>query len=140
MFNVNGELAFAKGDKFTLAARGEFYSYKPRHEEKAWHMPDFRVSVNGRYNIADKILLKADVYVVGTRFARVLNTDSLATTPFKAMELKPYVDANLGIEYRYNKVFSAFLNINNIAARRYQYYYGYPSQRINFIFGVSYSL
>jgi hypothetical protein len=142
VFNVNGELAFAKGDKFTLAARGEFYSYKPRNEAKAWHLPNFRVAINGRYNIADKILVKADVYVVGTRYARVFSLDSLGlpVTPLIAKELKPYVDANLGIEYRYNKALSAFLNINNIAARRYERYYGYPSQRINFILGISYSL
>ena len=143
VFNVNGELAFAKGDKFTLAARGEFYSYKPKNELKAWHMPNFRVSLNGRYNIANKLLLKADVYVMGTRFARVIATDSLGlpiANTFKALELKPYVDANLGIEYRYNKVLSAFLNVNNIAARRYERYYGFPSQRINFILGIAYSL
>ena len=82
------------------------------------------------------------MYVVGTRYARVFSLDSLGlpVTPLIAKELKPYVDANLGIEYRYNKALSAFLNINNIAARRYERYYGYPSQRINFILGISYSL
>jgi outer membrane receptor protein involved in Fe transport len=80
---------------------------------------------------------------MGTRFARVIATDSLGlpiANTFKALELKPYVDANLGIEYRYNKVLSAFLNVNNIAARRYERYYGFPSQRINFILAISYSL
>lgn len=142
VFNVNAEFAFAKGERFSIAARGEFYSYKPRNEEKAWHLPSYRIALNSRYNIQDKIVIKADVYVIGTRYARVFSTDSLGlpVTPFIAKALKPYVDANLGIEYRYNKVLSAFLNVNNIAARRYERWNGYPSQRINFILGIAYSL
>lgn len=142
VFNVNGEIAFAKGEKFNIAARGEFYSYKARNEEKAWHMPNFKVSLNGRYNIQDKFILKADVYVMGTRYARVLNTDTatIATKPYMAKQLKPYVDANLGVEYRYNKALGIFLNINNVGAVRYERWNGFPSQRINFILGLSYSL
>lgn len=142
VFNVNGEVSYAKGDKFNATLRGEYYNYKPRNEEKAWHMPNFKVSLNTRYNIADKIIAKVDVFVIGTRFARVTNGDTLtqATTPFLAKKLKPYVDVNLGVEYRYNKVLSAFLNINNVAARRYEVWNGFPSQRINFILGIAYSL
>ena len=105
-------------------------------------MPNFKVSLNGRYNIQDKFILKADVYVMGTRYARVLNTDTatIATKPYMAKQLKPYVDANLGVEYRYNKALGIFLNINNVGAVRYERWNGFPSQRINFILGLSYSL
>lgn len=140
VFNVNGEVTYAKGEKFSITARGEFYNYKPRNELKAWHMPNLKVSLNTRYNLADKVIAKVDVYLMGTRYARVSNIDSLGTQSFAAKQLKPYVDVNLGLEYRYNKVFSAFLNVNNVAARRYERWNGFPSQRINFILGIAYSL
>lgn len=142
VFNVNGEFVYAKAEKFSVGLRGEYYNYKPRNEEKAWHMPNFKVTLNTRYNIADKIIARLDVFVVGTRYARDLNTDTLtmATKPFVATKLKPYVDINLGLEYRYNKTFSAFVNVNNLAARRYERWNNFPSQRINFILGIAYSM
>jgi hypothetical protein len=55
------------------------------------------------------------------------------------VELKGYVDANLGFEYRYKQL-SGFVQFNNIAAAKYQRWNYYPSQRFNFMIGLTYSL
>jgi hypothetical protein len=47
-------------------------------------------------------------------------------------------DANLGVEYRYNKRISLFVNFNNFAAQRYQRWLGYPVQSFQFMMGATF--
>jgi len=54
-------------------------------------------------------------------------------------ELKGIFDANIGLEYRYTKKLGFFLNFNNIANYRYYRYNNYPTQRLGFMGGLSYS-
>jgi len=60
-------------------------------------------------------------------------------TTEKPKELKGIFDANLGLEYRYTKKLSAFINFNNIGAVRYQRWEDYPTQRFNVLGGLTYS-
>jgi len=53
--------------------------------------------------------------------------------------MKGLVDVNLGLEYRYTKFLSAFLNLNNLAAQRYQRWYAYPTQKFNLLGGLTYT-
>ena len=48
------------------------------------------------------------------------------------------VDANLGVEYRYNKRISAFVQMNNFAAQSYQRWYNAPVQQFQFLGGVTF--
>jgi outer membrane receptor protein involved in Fe transport len=78
---------------------------------------------------------------VGTR--NTFSLDSIAgETPNTAnqytYELKPYVDANLGVEYRYNKRISAFIDFNNLTAAKYQRFTKYPVQRFNVLGGFTF--
>jgi outer membrane receptor protein involved in Fe transport len=68
----------------------------------------------------------------GERFAAAYNGDSF-------QRLKPYFDANLSVEYRYSKMVSVFLNINNIGAVQYFKWYNYPSYRLQLLAGASLS-
>jgi hypothetical protein len=47
-------------------------------------------------------------------------------------------DANLNIEYRYNKRFSAFAQFNNFAAQRYKRWYNAPVHGFQFLGGVTF--
>ena len=53
--------------------------------------------------------------------------------------LKPFLDMNLGVEYRYNKRISAFINFNNFTASNYQRWSSYPVQSINIFGGATFS-
>jgi outer membrane receptor protein involved in Fe transport len=72
------------------------------------------------------------VFAFSSRYAKVYE-------PAGEKKLKGFVDANLGIDYRYSKIFSLFLNFNNIGAVRYYYWDNYPSQRFNLLGGLTYS-
>ena len=54
-------------------------------------------------------------------------------------KLKNTIDANIGIEYRYSKVLSAFINLNNITASKKYYWNFYPTQGFNILGGLTYS-
>ena len=56
-----------------------------------------------------------------------------------AKKLYGFVDWNLGFEYRYTKILSAFLNFNNIEGERYFRWNNYPSQRFSFMGGITYA-
>ena len=47
-------------------------------------------------------------------------------------------DVNLGLEYRYNKRISAFLQLNNLASQRYMRWYNYPVQIFQVMGGVTF--
>lgn len=55
-----------------------------------------------------------------------------------AKNLKGMADINIGAEYRYTKFLSVYANFNNVANFRYYRWDNYPSQRFNFMFGVTF--
>jgi outer membrane receptor protein involved in Fe transport len=112
--------------------------YKPKNLTRAYHKPDFDLTLSTVYNLKSKIILKADVFVIGNRFAltQVASSDFVYTTEPKL--LKGIVDVNLGAEYRYSKMLSFFVNFNNIANTRYYRWEKYPSQRFNLMAGLTF--
>jgi hypothetical protein len=131
--NTHIELGYYKTEKWRMVLKGDFNSYTLAHEAKAWYKPGVIVTLSNTYNIADKILLKADIFAHNARYAKTYLPN---TEPLK---LDGIVDANLGIDYRYSKVFSIFLNFNNIGAVKYQKWENYQLQRFNVLGGLSYS-
>ena len=138
---ISGQLAYQKSEKFMMYLKGEYFANKAENQEFAWLMPDFNFSLNATYDLANKIIARANIFVVGNR-----NTFSLDSIPdVKANDagqfvqvLKPYVDANLGVEYRYNKRISAFINFNNLTAAKYQQFTNFPVQRFNVLGGFTF--
>lgn len=112
--------------------------------EKAYNIPDFEGMIGLSYNLADKILASARVFYIGTRYSRITEGDIsyVGITAFVVptlTKLKPAIDANLTLEYRYSKVLSAYLEFSNIASQRYMLWNHYPSYRFRFMGGVTYS-
>ena len=54
-----------------------------------------------------------------------------------AKSLGLIADINLGLEYRYNKRISAFIQMNNIASQRYNRWYNHPVQIFQFMGGIT---
>lgn len=140
---ISGQLGYQANDKLTIFAKGEYFINKTENQEFAWLLPNFNISLNGIYDLADKIVVRANVFVVGQRktFTYFAKDDLVANNKGQYVyTLKPYVDANLGIEYRYNKRLSAFLNLNNIATVKYQKWTNFPVQSFNLMGGFTFSL
>ncbi|HTL81142.1 MAG TPA: TonB-dependent receptor [Bacteroidia bacterium] len=132
--NVHGELGWRHLQKLQITATGDWYKYTMATEAHPWYTPTLRLSLNADYNLEDKIVAKLNVYYLNGQFVKPVDVLS-GTSP----ELKGLVDVNLGLEYRYSKFLSAFLNLNNLANQRYYRWYGYPMQKFNFVAGLTYT-
>ncbi|MCF8295905.1 MAG: hypothetical protein K9J13_00050 [Saprospiraceae bacterium] len=138
MFNAKTEISYQKSEKLRILLGANYYQYSGLITElQAWHMPNYDVSLGALYNLKNKILIRADITAIGDRYAKVWNE---TTNMAEAKKLKPIIDANLGVEYRYSKILSGFINFNNITGTRYYIWNNYPSYRFNLLAGVTYSL
>ncbi len=134
VLNLHAELSYNKSKKFSASLRFDQYNYSMNLNEKAWHKPNAEVVLSGNYNIWDKLLINASLYVSGKYDVRF--QQSLGYTSEK---VDGFMDVNLGIEYRYSKILSFFVNANNLGFARYYRWYNYPSERFNVLGGISYS-
>jgi hypothetical protein len=130
---LHAGFAWQKQEKLRFMLMTDFYVYNMTNELYAWHKPNYVITFSTNYNIGDKILLKAELFGYGPSKAPVEVNGTM-----NPQTVKGFLDANIGIEYRYRKRLGIFLKINNIAASRYYRYYNYPSYRFNILGGISY--
>lgn len=139
LWNIHGELQYQHTEKIKIIAKGDYNKYEMENETKPWHRPLWEGSLLVNYNLKNKIIVTADLFLHGKRNAKVLEVDSLVSV-FTTKELKSVVDMNLGLEYRYTKKLSAFVHFNNIGFQRYMLWNNYPVQKFNFLMGITLAL
>ena len=138
--NVNGQVKYQFKEKLNFIAKGNYYGYTitDTSNVKPWHKPNYDLTFSAHYNLKSKIILKADLFVIGKQWALQENTINNVTVQ-QAVQLKGIADINLGAEYRYTKMLSFFANFNNIGNFRYYRWDKYPTQRFNFMVGLSFT-
>ena len=137
LLNVSGQLKYQYKEKLNLIAKGNYYFWKTDSITRAYHKPDFDITFSGIYNLQSKIIVRADLFFIGNQWALTQTQDD-GTTVLKAKQLKGWADANLEAEYRYSKMLSFFVRFNNIANQRYYRWERNPSQRFNFMVGLTF--
>jgi hypothetical protein len=91
----------------------------------AWHRPASIFSLGTNYNIANKFLIDAQLFSYSKMQGREVNGN--------ARNIKGGVDLNLGIDYRYSKIISIYLNLNNVLNYKretFNYYNGLGFQAL----------
>lgn len=130
LVKVGASVGYQLGEKLKIDLEGNYYLYSVLHQPYAWNRPDFDLHLRGRYDLFDKIIISLDLSLEGGRKAPVyFNTGAEGVKEENGTYFKPIgfiADANLGVEYRYTKRLSVFLNFNNFAAQRYQKWIDYP--------------
>lgn len=129
------EAEFNKAEKLNIKAFIAFDSWNTERQAEAWHKPASTIGGSIWYNLGDKIITKASLEIKGKQTARLLNASN---DPY-AVTVKGYTDLSLGIDYRYSKLLTAFLSLNNVLGSRYYYWYDYPGYRFNMMAGISYA-
>ncbi len=137
ILNFRAELSARFGERFSMRMRGDYFDYSLDQQPRAWHMPDYTMSLNMKYNILNKIILTADLFGRGPVYGRDLAFFENAEQERKLHDF--YLDANLGVEYRYTKVLSVFLNFYNMQNESYERWTFYPTQSFGFLGGVSFA-
>ena len=93
------------------------------------------LKVGGYYMIKGKFKPRAEIIYVGKRYT--LNITNAFISP-QEIELKGFVDLNLGLDYYHTENLSGFIKFNNILNNKYQYFYQHPAYGIEMMIGVGY--
>ena len=136
---LEGSIYYQLKEKVKIDVIGRYYSYNARNNIFAWNLPQFQIVLRGTYNLYDKFILTVDANLEGGRRAQVFapGKDVLEENQQYGLKLGFLADANIGLEYRYNKRISGFINLNNVAAQRYKRWYNYPVQGFQAMVGVT---
>lgn len=130
---VHGDISYINGDKFTVTAGVTFNGYTGmRDNAKAWHTIPMEFTGSLRWQAFKQILLKADFYAFGG--GHYLAKGNVSRT------FNPGSDLSAGAEFRINKTFSAWVDVNNILNNNYQRWHNYEVLGLNLLGGVKVSL
>jgi hypothetical protein len=132
VLNYFGEISVSPSEELTFNVKANYNDYILINEAKAWHKPSFDLSFTTKYNLRHKIILKADILAIGKRYAKLDDAGGIK-------ELESAIDINLGAEYRYSKVLSGFIQLNNLLSDGYYEWNYYPTYGFNVMVGLTYS-
>jgi hypothetical protein len=129
-FRIHGDAAYTIKDKFTVTAGLTLNGFTGITEnEKAWHTIPIECTAAMRWWISPRLMTKADFYFfAGSPYLQRGNQSGRLSG----------ADLSAGLEFKINKSFSAFANVNNIFNNTYQRWYNYPVYGLNFLGGVVY--
>jgi len=130
--NIFGEWGLTKSQQFQLSIRGDYFMYNMGSQPEAWHQPQFKITTLAKYNIFDKIILEADLHVLGGIKAIDLNTNT-------SVGLDAVIDFGVQGKYLLSEQFSIFVKLNNILSQENQLFYRYPVKGFQAIGGISYT-
>ena len=134
LIKYSGEIYYNPGTNIKFILTGNLFGYNMSHESKAWHKPDYEFIFQAGYNLKEKIYTNINMNLIGTRYAKPYDT------LHNSIKLDPVFDINLGLEYRYSKIFSVFVDMYNLTSSKYYLWNQYPSRRFNIIIGFTYKL
>ena len=137
ILKFSGQIKYTHKEKLNISATGNYYLYALKTNDYAWHRPVADVKLSTQYHFKSKIIAKMDVYYISNQWAlRTMNySGGMITGPVK---LKGIADLNLGAEYCHSKHLTAFINLNNLGNFRYYRWDNYPTQRFNFLIGLTF--
>lgn len=135
-FSLRGELMAKFGERFSTRVTASLFQYGMTNQAEAWHTPTNVLSAHLKYNIQNKIIFSSDVFTRSETYGRLFDETG---EPYASLAHPFHVDINLGVEYRYTKLLSVFLNFHNVSNKSIQRWMNYPSQGFNFLGGIAYS-
>lgn len=130
---LEGELSVKISETVSWQGKVNINTYNMDIQEKAWFMPEFRLSSNARVNIKKKLTLDGEIVVNDQTYGVKYNPDPVM------VKIKSYVDFSAGAEYLYKEKYGIFLRANNIFGNKYERYLYYPKVGLNVIAGLNYS-
>ena len=111
----------------SLNINADYYNWS----EEVSHKPNLTFDISAPINLRDKIKVKPTLSYFGKRNSGVSQPD------FK--ELPAQFHFNLGLQYNYSKILSAYLQLNNLNGSNKELWRDYQEIGFNGVFGLSYS-
>jgi hypothetical protein len=126
---IHGDLSYINQDKFTLTAGLTLNGYTGFNNNiKAWNTVPLEMNASLRWWAFKQVLIKSDLYSFGGgNYIDKGNT----TKSFNGG-----TDLSAGMEFKVNKTFSAWFDVNNILNRKYERWHNYEVYGLNVMGGV----
>ncbi len=115
-----------------IGFKGNFYNYSASTESEAWQLPNIDGKLSMKFNIKNKLYPHVDITAMSQQKQRSGLTQDYTTSTIKA-----FYDISAGIDYRFKKKLSAFIQANNVLNQPYQRWFGYPVYGFNILGGVT---
>ena len=140
VLNIHGEMNGQISDKLSYMVNADWYRYTLTENPYAWNKPDWDSRIGLKYNLRDKILAGVNITALGKRKLAASDYKASVFTGNTVFNEPVHVNINLSAEYRYTKILSFWMKLNNISFNRYYEWAYYPSQRFLCLLGFTYSL
>lgn len=117
--NISLSYAHQSNEKLRIYTNFDYFIYKTDTIREAWNKPTSLFKIGTNYNIANKFLLDVQLYSYSKMKSQEVNGN--------IKNIMGGVDLNLGIDYRYSKIISVYLNLNNVLnykREQFNYYSG----------------
>lgn len=135
---VNGQVNYQLKEKIKFSLKGNYYYYyETKNFKQAYHKPDYDITLAGSYNLKNKIIVRSDIFLIGKQWALTQQQQN-GENVLNPVQLNSLIDINVGAEYRYSKMLSFWAQFNNVANQRYYRWERYPTQRFNFMIGLTF--
>ncbi len=131
LMKLHGDLGFLFR-KVNVDLDANYYKWQMDSINCAWYKPIVDVTASARFNIINPNSNKTKLTVEPQLYFMMYKNEDLANN---------CVILDLGFEakYHYNNILLFFLDVNNILGVNNERYLDYPTQRANFLLGVSFS-
>lgn len=125
---------------FTADMGFAYNNYKMTVSEYPWHRPKMEGKLKLTYDVNEKLAFNTTFLYMGERYNKVWNNGPYWMTKYPpqydVVKLKDVYDLSLGADYRFNDQLSVFAKLDNLLNQKYQLYYGYPVEGIQFFGGL----
>lgn len=126
---IHGDLNYISQDKFTVSGALDLNSYTGLHDNsKAWGLYPLKLTGSLRWNAFKQVIFKSDL--IAFSGAKALTQDG------SGKNLKGGTDLSAGVEFKLNKQFSVWLDMDNILNSKYEYWNNYPVYGFQVIGGL----
>lgn len=128
-FKIHGDVSYVNKEKLSVTAGITYNGYvRMKSNARAWNILPLEFTSSLRWWAFKQVLLKADFYAFSGSF--YLDKGNVAKA------FKPGSDLSAGIEFKINKTFSAWMDVNNIFNTKYQRWHNYEVYGLNLMGGV----
>ncbi|MBC8266267.1 MAG: hypothetical protein H8E84_04815 [Flavobacteriales bacterium] len=123
----------------SLNANADYYNW----DKEVYHKPNFTCKLSAPINLRDKIKVAPSLSYMSMRFSMQefngVNHVPLPSPDNGVSELPAQFHFNLGLQYNYSKILSAYLQLNNLTNSKKELFSGYQEIGFNGVFGLSYA-
>lgn len=134
MLKFTAAFNYSFSEKVRIGVLGNFYNYETTGETNPWQLPNIDGKLNMKFNIKNKVYPHFDIIAMGVQKQRT----GLNDAAYNTNTIRAFYDISAGIDYRFKKKLSLFVQANNMLANRYQRWYNYPVYGFNIIGGLTF--